>query len=556
MDASDARLSFAAARFSSAAHALANRDCSDAEVLPSQLVDLIALLAEQSEWRFYVDATRNYGHQAATVSMLHRLIDLSAYSGRILVVYAEHGKASSTSTAEKLALMFAGLLPTDIDDAVVAYGTCKDVRFLAFDRRAELTEAVAFGFTGGADDMSINLALQLNVRFFARIQPYLWDDPLSASASAYFESSRIEQPSGAHLYMLEGFPAYRYLALKTAYPSTICPSTWEWYCNQDFDRALACRTNNLRAMLPAHAEGAKSAAPLLWPVYGLQHFPQQAKDILLVLILAALRLCTAHPCSIYLCLFSPSDELDNYIAPAEALADDLARRRRRLSFLSAALRNGRAYKERGKREARAAGVGALMLDTCPAIDLHIHRSYDPDTQRWSDIGERLAESTAYRTAPAVHVIEFGPVPAAMFHHCLTCAHLPPVIEGQASTNLLTQLGKPFLHLLRPEHEDRHSYPRADGQFAFPHVADEAGSIAALIRNLAIRDCACTDGEAYSAYCADVELIAEFLRNAIDPGSEAAAYFSSLGRHFRRNGHDKLLLSLLAMREVLMNGESP
>lgn len=401
-------LADAASRFAEAARSLSDEGITGARVRTA-IDELLELLAEQEEWRVYVDATRNLGHQASSVMLLRRLIELTSFRGRVTVVYAEPSPASR-ATAGKIALMFGRVDPTRLCDAVACHGSCNEIRFLPLSAARELQEVCAFGLTGGADEMSLNGASVLNVRYFMRLQPYLWDDPPAASAEPYYECSRIEQPDGAYLYPVQAWPQLRALGL----PPPVLPGdeaeAWRWYVEeQRFDPGLARRMENVRSVLRARTQHAA----LLWPVYGLQHFRDRAAWILLGCTLLALRVARRRRKPVLLCLMCAPDDMP------EALE-------------------------------------IVARDARPAV-LHVHRAFDGI---WRDIGSALRTALAGEAGDgSVHLVEVGPIAMDAFHQCLAQADLPCIVEGQASANLLATLGKPFLQLLRSDHAIRECYPR-------------------------------------------------------------------------------------------------
>src|SRR5262245_10235800 len=85
--------------------------------------------ADEPELRFFVDGTRNMGHQASTVLLMKRLIDRTHFTGRVTVVYADYDKPLLGRTAEKLALLIPGIDPARLGECVVSYGSCPHIAF-------------------------------------------------------------------------------------------------------------------------------------------------------------------------------------------------------------------------------------------------------------------------------------------------------------------------------------------------------------------------------------------------------------------------------------------
>src|SRR4030095_11042498 len=119
-----------------------------------------------------VDGTRNLGHQASTVLLMRRLIDRTQYTGRVTVVYAEYDNPPLGRTAEKLALLFPGIDPAHLDQCIATHGPCARIAFRRLSAAHPLGEQVAFGFTGGADEMGVDYCAALHVPHFARIPAY------------------------------------------------------------------------------------------------------------------------------------------------------------------------------------------------------------------------------------------------------------------------------------------------------------------------------------------------------------------------------------------------
>lgn len=432
MHATHPSLADAARRFADSAHSLSDSGVAGARAR-ADINELLSVLAEQEEWRIYVDGTRNFGHQASSVMLLRRLIELTSFRGRVTVVYAEPS-TMSCATAGKLALMFSGVNPTQLDAVVARHGSCDDIRFLPLSAARKLQEVCAFGFTGGADEMSLNGASVLNVCYFMRLQPYLWDDPPTASAEPYYECSRIERPDGAHLYPVQAWPQLRTLGLPPPKPLGEDADPWRWYVEQQrFDLGLACRMGNVRSLLEARAEHAA----LLWPVYGLQHFRDRAAGILLSCTLLALHVARRRRKPVLLCSMSAPWDLPGALEIV----------------------------------AQKAGPAAL----------HVHHAFDGS---WRDIGATLRTALVGKAiGGSVHLVEVGPIAMDAFHQCLAQADLPCIVEGQASANLLATLGKPFLQLLRADHVIRECYPRLPDDAASLAHAGTLESACAQLRDL-------------------------------------------------------------------------
>jgi len=565
---SDPTLRSAASRFAEATRELARAAHGSDNYLSAELEEILSLIGEQEELRVFVDGTRNLGHQGSTVTLVKRLIDLTSFAGRLVVVYADHGRPNLGRTLDKLALMFAGLDPTDPASSRVSYGTCKNISFLNFDSRSELRKPVAFGFTGGADEMSTNYALQLNVRYFARIQPYLWDDDSVAKQSAHYESSRIEQPDGRHLYLVDALPEFGRLAIRHNIDrvASIDPKVWDWYCDRQlFDKDLARRTKNARSVYSQLSLRRKSSRDRMvsWPSYGLQHFRGDVPEMFLVMVLCALRLQRHLQRPIGLISFSPHEQLADWDHLISALSNDLESGRADLPLLQSGIRSKYAHDFRAGRfcdDRLREWIHALsewLFDSPESYNrIRLVRTYDAASGLWSDLGTRDLEPLDRAVAHDVYVVEMGPVAMDIFHHCLALSELPPIIEGQATSNLLTTLGRPFLQVLRSEHVIKNGYGILDADSDYESNADRACSMALLIRELKLKSWLQSEVTTpASDYLKSINDLVAFVLKVSDQSRDASRYFQSLGQHFAKNENDKLLIALLAMREVIMSNQT-
>jgi hypothetical protein len=442
--------------------------------------------------------------------------------------------------------------------AVASYGTCREIRFLSFERRAELTEPCAVGFTGGADDMSLSCARELNVRFFARIQPYLWDDLPSARYDEHYESSRIEQPDDQHLYLLESCSELNALPIKVTRSraaADIAPEIWRWYAQeQTFDAGLACRTRNLRSVLTIGTDESRGA--LLWPIYGLQHFERDAAGMLLVCALAACRCARALRRPIIVCSFSPSHELRGWADWVEALIADVHFARPDMPALAAALARGESALQADSLDRWMRALGSWLLDAESPARVELSRTYVPGEREWVPLSREAELALAAAGPPSVHIVEIGLVPLDIFEHCATRADLPSVVEGQATANFLTALGRPFLQVLRSEHVIKNGYATLSGNdFTRDMAVEMAGFAAELQQLVPTRWLASHPAGAAEEYCARIDRLGQLLADARCDSSAVSRYFALVGQHFRHNKHDKVLAALLALREVMLASAS-
>ena len=493
--------------------------------LENAIRSILALIGNQPELRFFVDGTPNCGHQAATIQMMKHLIDLTAYTGTITVVYTEIHKGSLGGTADKLALLLPRLDPRHMDTAILEYGTCKQIRFLEYGRRNILAGEMRLGFTGAADDMRINLAAELKVKYFVRLQPYLWDSDPSQRSDAFYVTSRIETASGKYFYPTESYPPFR--SLPCRWSPTQCESVpkevWTWYGEeQTFDPRLAVRTRNAQAVYEVRRENPRLR---LWPIYGLHHFREHAPEIMTNLIMTAVQVQQAAPGPVLALVLNAPWDIPHVDAFIEPLADDLAAG----SF-------GPFKAEFTRRFDRSSVTERRLIS---------RRGYDASGQ-YADIATELRQAVEAGDGDVI-VSVIGPVPGDVYNYFYAHSDLPGLFEGANSSSLALSLGRPFLQMTRDSAAAENPYPSHVGDFDFTEVAHRAHAAALQLRDpqcsAYIRGTGLSDpGTFLSALTKSTDFILETQQWS----SDVSRYFRALGEHYGKVVPDKCLSGLLAM----------
>ena len=503
---------------SSATHALSSceravcamHDCLnpliDADAAMEGLPRLLARIAAQEEVRFFMDGTKNLGHQSASVSMLKRLIELTDYAGVATLVYADYQNAFLGSITDKIALFFPGVDPRRLDGAVVTHHARATIRIVRSDDAGALAAPAEFGFTGGADDMSANYARLLNVRYFARLQPYLWDDDASHKSDPYYESSRIEDSAGNYFYLVDACGAFAHLIHKPP-PSRyrdVESAVWRWYIDeQRFDVGLGVRTANIKAVLEVCA---REDGPLLWPLYGLQHFKDGAANIVRNCVALAVLAQSSLRRSVLVVSVVPDDSTLQLTSMAGALIDD------------------------------------IRTDKTSAINLRLIDGFDPSRGCYLDVRKDLREMANDQDCHCVCFISVGPIPSVAFDRLITSAQIPCVIEGQATSSLAVAQGKPFFQIPRPGHLITNSYPQAMGQEDCRSMSQRVNAAAEQLR-----------------YSGRVPLskLAQALAGALqiildsrNPESDVSVYFRRVCEYFGADRRDKFLVGCRALAEFV------
>jgi hypothetical protein len=534
----------------------------DDRFVPPRLERMLELLRAQEELRFFVDGTRHFGHQASTVALLKRIVDRTGYAGRVRVVHTDSDKVRPGSTASKLALLLPGLDPDRIGDAVVGYGTCGDIRFVPYADRAMLGDEVLLGFTGGADEMSVNLAAELRVRYFLRLQPYLWDDGADNRSDPYYESSRIETPDGRLFYPVDENDAFRRLAYRVdrSVAGPVADAVWSWYGEtQSFDAALRVRTNNARGVYRA----LRSRPELqLWPVYGLHHFAGQAAEMALNLVLTALTVRQEIRRPVVVAVLNMRTAVPGVLDLVLPLSRDLAGGDPGLGELRSALARmipdgapGEGPRTDGPLDAfvrRASGRVRRWLDA--GSRLTVLETYDAAAGAYVDASDRLAEALGRAGDRDVLLALLGPVPVDVYHHFFTTCEIPGVFEGQGTSSAVLSLGQPFLQVPRVGNLIRNSYPTRIAGHDLGALAAEANDAALQIREQRCGAYVQPDATLDPVdFWAGLDRTAAFILAVRDPSSRMAGYFRRLGRYCSKDVHDKWLMGMLAL-SCLMDGD--
>ncbi len=404
-------------------------DTGDSSIAKA-LEGILESIRIQPELRLFVDGTVNCGHQAATVHLLRRLISLTGYRGRVTVVYADILAAGVLGrTPQKLALLLPGLDPNRIETDAVEYGTCAEIRFLNYDRRAELAGQAAFGFTAGADDMNINFARELKTDYFLRLQPYLWDDGPAKKSERFYQSSRVE--TAAHyFYPVDHYPPFRAIPYKYAKHdcAAVDDAVWDWYVEQSFDQNLKARTANMRMVYDA---ARLNPHLLLWPVYGLHQFRERQERIAANLVTCAREVQRFTGRRVVLTLLNDASEMADF---------------------------GR-------------------IDQTETI-----AGYDCGRGKYVDVSAPLRDALAAPAADRVLVAAIGPVPGIIYNWLYANCPMPGVFEGQNTSSLAISLGRPFLQMMRGAARAGNPYPAKIGAHDLTQAAELAHQAAMQLRD--------------------------------------------------------------------------
>ena len=521
--------------------------------LVSAISKMLSHLRSQQELRFFVDGTPNCGHQAATVHLIKRLVDLSSYTGRITVVYADIHRGSFGSTADKLALLLPGLDPAKIDTATLAYGGCKDIRFLNYNSKHALVDEAYFGFTAAADDMRINFAIELNVKLFLRLQPYQWEDHNSKKSDQFYVTSRVETSTGRCFCLAEENPPFRNMPYKfsVAVQNSVDDGVWDWYGNQQtFDLDLRLRTRIARILYNAKCRNARLS---LWPIYGLHHFKNSLVEVGMNLLLAGLHVQQSTPGPVVMVLINHASDLAGLGELISPFAHDMASGNYRLENFKAAL--AARHQSRSDESPCNGALDAFTVEIANRLRewmdcrgrIVLLSGHGGKSRESIDLSDVLEEALSTASDYDFLVVNTGPLPGDIYNYFYAHCEMPGVFEGKHTCSLSISLGRPFLLMPRENAAEEEPYPEAIAGRKFVKIAKRASAAAISLRFQRYepylrRSCPLAPAEYLNA----LGKTADFILSTRNEKSEVASYFRSLGGYFQEDIHDKSVLGLIAL----------
>lgn len=492
----------------------------------------LKILSAEKEIRFYVDGTPNFGHQATTIYLLKRLVNLCKYSGKIVVAYAD--AKSGKTTPQKLALLLAGIIPDDIDKQTIAYGTCKSITFVKL-AAAKILPIVNFGFTGGADDLTTVLADAIQTNCFLRLQPYLW-----AKLSGQPMPNQIEflgKPVTDALDLNKVNQTIDLLAYKydKAIVGNVSQAVWNWYTTQAFNADLKQNTLNAQAL----AVAASPKVYKFWPAYGLHHFEPKGRDVLLNLVITGLSYQASLGFKgppVILTLMNDFSTLDfsfveffanNQIDKlGDVLAEDC------LPMMSAKIVQAR----KAKIAATVKELKAFYAQLRPDLNMEVPDDLDPagitKFVKTAQPGELL-------------IIPIGAVPQEVFEYFYANAALPPIFEGQGTSSLVISLGIPYLQTPKSDAKGN-NYPSlplvlVPSEPTPKYCNEVSATLRVGVQNVVM-------GNYKQTYADMMGIVLKFILDAYkDP--ELSGYFQAIGLYFQNDLNDKLLAGCIGLNLV-------
>ncbi|SHN33679.1 hypothetical protein [Chitinophaga sp. CF418] len=509
--------------------------------------EMLSLIKTEGELRFYVDGTLNYGHQATTVNIMKRIIDTTSYAGSIVVYYA-----GGQETADKLAVLLSDLDPLQINGAIIRYGDCQNITFKPFPAPVD-TPQIMLGFTGGADSMTTNFADQLKVRYFLRLEPYLWE-----MLKGYSVTSAVQIPGNPDRFNLSvASRPFNKLAYKFTSDSVAKVSTnvWSWYTTQQtFNPDLATRTKNVQAVYDVYS--VNPAAMSLWPVYGLHQFESNSGEMSLNLALSALDLLRLLEKPLVILHFSNPARADIF-QYVDALRTDIDARDKTLATLKKTISTTYFPPDDYVQEYSPAKLQALINElttyVTPAIDntykIELLKGYD--NGKYVDISADISAKLANASSKQIFVISIGTVPQDVYNYFYGNATLPAIFEGQGTSSLVISLGRPFMQVPKKGENDASNYPSILAADNYDTIAQGCKEWAMALRDLSFNSFLKTRGGLKpDVYLEQLDNIVASTLASINSSYSLNRYFTTLGNYYQQNIHDKLMLGLAGTHAVV------
>ncbi|WP_372394246.1 LysM peptidoglycan-binding domain-containing protein [Azospirillum sp. HJ39] len=500
-------------------------------------------LNAQQQIRVYVDNTPNMGHQATTIHLLKRLIDLYHYTGQVRIVWAPtaNEQGGINDTARKLGLLLTGLDPRVIDDATIAYGSCQDIQFIKASAPGDkLNARVAFGVTGGADDLTANYAQTTNVTAFLRLQPFAWRLENGSFVPSQIEFHPDDGRATVRIGDLSNTINLLPYKFDAAAVTTVSPAVWDWYCGQDWNPTLATSTGYARSLLTASTD---RGAPI-WPAYGLHQFDVSEMLLNIAVIGGSYQKSLGFQGPpIVIPLLNKFDAnnfryLDPYISGADGSTDTLNNR----------IKEDYGYDLTTKNQKINFNKFLTQLDKYKEDN---HASANVKLLKDGFTAETVSQEINSLNNGEILMVAIGSVPQDVYN-CLFTSPLPPLFEGQGTSSLVISLGTPYFQMPK-QGKNGNNYPSAppvDLPAGLPTRCNQTAEKIRLSYNNYLMFSPAADLES------NVDSIVSFMNDLNNAHSDLSAYFQGLLAYYSQDIHDKLTLGLIAYQSQTAVQQEP
>ncbi|MBB5635175.1 hypothetical protein HDE68_001060 [Pedobacter cryoconitis] len=480
-------------------------------------------LQTQDLIRVYVNASSGLGHQATTIGILYRLIALGYNTqGKTAQIIYDN---SDGATAAKLQLLIPGFSAADPQPL-----TFNNVRFefiTLADFPASAPALISFGVTGGFDDNVANLATRCNVEFFLKLQPFQWT-----------MQNAIQRKDSADYIILETIVALDTAAfVNQGYyipPPAMGETQYGW-----FEAAAPAKVTPYRQIIAA-CTGEESIN--LMPVYGIGNKPLEGipQSNYVIEAMPDVRSATA----LFYLVAAVADRQTKPALPAlnkAAVIVNIATNTPECYAEFAELISGAKDGSQGLND--YVNTNNLTTGT-PQSRIYI-KSFDS-----GDLQATLEFLQEPGNATKILIIKMNGLPLYAFDYMYAQSSLPPVFEGKGTANLVLNLNKPFINLVK----DRTRAPSVAvprwRNVVYPTLPLNAapGQIAQDIQNQKIfrmkEGIATFNGQVVANFdTTSVFALATLIEQSYTADSVTNTYFTNLYGFYHDENNDKLLLSL-------------
>ncbi len=500
----------------------------------AQIAELIRVslrvIQEEPEIRFYLDDTPNYGHQATTINIMKRLIEMSGFNNAITIYCIEDKKMK-----DKLLKLLVGFDPgKPYAGQTLQYGACTNITLVPMT--ASKPPQVDLCFCGGADKESENYAKLLNATCFLRLQPYLWKGMTES-----FILNSIDLIDG-RVINLETDPQwgalnipYRAYKFPLSVKNRPSDATYEWY---DQFAGISNRVKNADELMRSLPKRNR-----LWPIYGLHHTASfDASFILFNILMVSMTDVVERPDRgpIVCALFNDFKE-DVY------------------EYINLLITNGvEALIRQLMADFYVGKVSKTQLQILDAMKAFIGGTGAAFKGRVVTLFDQKPETTRAALAEArdgdILFIVIGSQPQPIFNYIYANANMPCIFEGQGTTSLPISLGAPYLQIRKPGTADG-NYPSVsligDIETSVTTFCNEATD---YVRDKFLEYIA--PSRAYSdaiySYQVNIRRAAGFIRACYAPENAVCQYFQTLGIYYQKDINDKCALGLASLSYFFLN----
>lgn len=487
-----------------------------------------SFLQSQNNIRVYVTDSSGLGHQATTIGIMYRLIALgyNTEGKAFQIVYDNPVDAEDPvgPTAKKLQLLIPGFVAANPQPLVFNNVTLNFITLAAFPGSAPVT--IPFGFTGGYDNNSIDLAETCHTEFFLKLQPYQWTMQNAIQSTGAIDVILENQVVlGSASFANQGYylPAPVMGATQYGWFADAAPAKVEPYKQI----IAACTGEEALNMMPLYGIGNKLLEDVAQSAYLIEAIPEVRSATALFYLMAAV-----------------ADRQLNSALPALKKA---------AVIVNIATNTPEAYAEFetliSGAKPDSAGlntyVNANNLTTGGAASRVLIRSFNS-----ADLNDTLQLLQEPGNDTKILIIKMSGLPLYAFDYLYAQGTLPPVFEGKGTANLVLNLNKPYINLVKGKIR-QFLKPVPNWRYVtYPTLPISAipGATAQDIQNNKVfrvnEGIATFDGAVVANFAGtSVSALATLIEQSYTVPSPTNTYFADLFGFYHDENNDKLLLSL-------------